>query len=108
MKYSGKIGYIETVETTPGVYEEKLTERFYKGDVIKNLRRWENSQSGTNDNISVSNTISIISDSYAATHFMFMRYIVWKGVKWKIDNVGENYPRLTISLGGVYNDETRT
>lgn len=106
MKYSGKIGYVETVETTPGISEEVVTERSYKGDVLRNSRQWESNSSGINDNISTNNQISIISDSYAAAHFQFMRYIEWMGAKWKISNVDVNYPRYTISLGGLYNDET--
>lgn len=106
MKYSGKIGYVETQETKPGVWEPVVTERFYKGDVLKNSRRWESNTGSINDNVNVSNQISIISDSYAATHFQFMRYIEWMGAKWLISNVEVNYPRYTLSLGGVYNDET--
>ena len=107
MKYSGKIGYVETIETSPGVWEEVTTERYYKGDVLKNSRRWENNTGSINDNINITNSLSIISDSYAATHFQFMRYAEWMGAKWKITNVDVNYPRYTLSLGGVYNvDET--
>ena len=28
-KYYGVIGYVETVETSPGVWEEQITERNY-------------------------------------------------------------------------------
>lgn len=108
MKYSGKIGFIETVETKPGIWEEVVTERYYKGDVLKNSRRYENNQNSTNSNINISNQISIISDSYAANHFQFMRYAEFMGAKWNITSVDVNYPRYTLSLGGVYNAEEET
>lgn len=109
MKFSGKIGYVETIETEPGTWEPQITERYYKGDILKNNRRWESSSEGINDNINVGNQISIISDSYAANHFQFMRYVEWMGCKWRITNVDVNYPRYTLSLGGVYNgDQTES
>ena len=105
MKYSGNIGYVETVETSPGVWNEVVTERHYKGDVLKNSRRWEANTNSTIGDINITNTISIISDSYAASHFQFMKYVEWMGTKWKITNVDVNYPRYTLSLGGIYNVE---
>jgi hypothetical protein len=38
-KFYGSIGYSETTETKPGVWEEGITERKYSGDVIRNTRR---------------------------------------------------------------------
>ena len=37
-KFYGEIGYGETVETSPGVYEDIIVERKYYGDVIRNTR----------------------------------------------------------------------
>ena len=105
MKYSGNIGYVETVETSPGVWNEVVTERHYKGDVLKNSWRWDGNTNNTIGDINITNTISIISDSYAASHFQFMKYVEWMGAKWKITNVDVNYPRYTLSLGGIYNVE---
>ena len=38
-KFYGPVGYAETVETAPGVYVEKITERMYFGDLTRNTRR---------------------------------------------------------------------
>lgn len=108
MKFSGKIGFIETAETEPGIWEPMITERYYKGDVVKYGRRRETKSDSVNDNINISNQISIVSDSYAANHLQFMKYAEFMGAKWNITNVDVDYPRLTLSLGGVYTggDET--
>ena len=37
-KFYGQVGYAESVETTPGVWEEQIVERDYCGDLIKNNR----------------------------------------------------------------------
>lgn len=103
-KYFGRIGYAEQVETVPGVWEEKIVEREYYGDVVRNIRRLENSQD-LNDNINVSMEISIVADPYAIQNFHAMRYLEYLGSLWKIGNVEVNYPRLVLSIGGVYNAE---
>jgi len=105
MKYYGVIGFIETKENPdePGVWEPTVTERHYYGDVMRNSRRWDNSSYGTNGDINISNQISIMSDSYAAQHLQFMKYIEWNGCKWSIQTVDVEYPRLLITLGGAYN-----
>lgn len=101
-KWYGKIGYAETVETEPGIWEEQITERPYYGDIVRNTRRLQTS-SNVNDNVNVSNEISIVADPYANQNFHAMRYVEFMGAKWKIETVEVQYPRLVLSIGGVYN-----
>ena len=98
----GTIGYVDTVETEPGLWEEQKTERQYSGELIRNTRRLEGS-GGVNDNINISNEVSIVADPYAYKNFHAMRYIEFMGTKWKISNVEVRYPRLILTIGGVYN-----
>lgn len=105
-KFSGFIGYVETIETDPGVWVEKAIERPYKGDILRNYVKHESS-SGVNDNINISNTVSIVSDPYANDHVFAIRYIKFNTPKlggvWEITNVEVAYPRLLLTIGGVYN-----
>lgn len=101
-KWYGVIGYVSTVETVPGVWEEQVIERKYYGDVRRNTRRLQTTDQ-LNDDITVSNEISIIADPYANLNFHDMRYVEFKGVKWKITNVEVEPPRLNLTVGGVYN-----
>lgn len=101
-KWCGIIGYAEQVETTPGVWSEQITERKYYGDVIRNNRRLQ-SAGKLNDDINVGNEISIIADPFANNNFHSMRYVEFMGTKWKVTTVDVQYPRLILSLGGVYN-----
>lgn len=103
-KFYGKIGYANTVETKPGVYEEQIVERSYYGDLIRNTRRLQSADQ-VNDNINISNEISIVADPYATNNFHTMRYAIFMGTKWKISNVEVSYPRLILTLGGVYNGQ---
>ena len=101
-KFYGTIGYVKTVETEPGMWEEQKTERQYSGELVKNTRRLESS-GGVNDNVNISNEVSIVADPYAYENFHAMRYIKFMGAKWKINNVEVRYPRLILTIGGVYN-----
>lgn len=101
-KFYGIIGYAKPVTSKPGVWKEEIVEREYYGDVYRNTRRLE--QSGTlNDNVNIANEISIIADPYARENFHAMRYVLFMGTKWKITNVEVQYPRLNLTLGGLYN-----
>lgn len=101
-KFYGSIGFADIVETTPGVWDEHITERYYYGDVIRNTRALQ-SGNQLNDNITVNNTISIVADPYANDHFHSMRYATWQNTKWKISSVEVQFPRLLLTLGGVWN-----
>ena len=102
-KWFGVIGYAETNKTNPGVWEEKITEREYFGDVIRNTRRLQTSDK-VNDDVNIANEISIVADPYAYENFHSMRYVSFMGSKWKISNIQVDYPRLTLTIGGLYND----
>lgn len=103
MKYHGKVGYFETVETKPGLFEEKLTFREYYGDVIRNTKR-DSSGSRVNDTITISNQISIVADPYAREHFFSIMCIEWQGALWKVTEVEVQHPRLVLSLGDIYHE----
>ena len=103
-KWYGEIGFAETVETKPGVWVEQITSRNYYGDTIRNSRRLQ-SANQLNDNINISNQISIVADPYANNNFHSMRYAEFMGTKWKISDIEVQYPRLILTLGGVYNVE---
>ena len=102
-KFYGPIGFSDTIETAPGVWEETIVEHSYFGDLTRNTSRYQQS-GGVNDNIVISNSISIVADPYATTNFQKMRYVEFLGTKWKITNVEVQYPRLILTIGGEYNE----
>lgn len=103
-KFYGKVGYIKTEETVPGVWTPKTIEREYVGDLVRNHKRYESS-SNVNDNITLQNEISIVCDPYALQNFQDIRYVELMGTLWKVTSVDVQYPRLVLSVGGVYNGE---
>lgn len=101
-KFYGAVGYGETFESAPGIWEERLIVRRYYGDIHKVSRRWEKGE-GLNDDLRINNSISIVADAYAYGHFSNIRYVEWMGTKWKVSDVEVQRPRLIFTLGGVYN-----
>lgn len=101
-KWFGKIGYGIVEEPKPGVYKESKVVREYYGDLIQNTRQLQSSD-GPNDNININNKISIVADPFANENFHSMRYAEFMGTKWKVSSVDVRYPRLVLTLGGVYN-----
>lgn len=103
-KFKGYVGFAETVEKTPGIHVEEIVRRKYSGDIRRNNRRLESS-GNINDNINVSNEISIVGDSYAFDHFYAIRYVEFGGAKWKVSTIdATTRPRLVMTLGGLYNE----
>ncbi len=101
-KFFGKIGYLVTAETTPGVWTEVITTREYYGDLIRNSRKIQTSDQ-LNDDINIANEISIVADPFAYQNFHSMKYVEFMGAKWKITTVEVQHPRLILTVGGIYN-----
>ncbi len=101
-KFFGKIGYLMTAETTPGVWTEVITTREYYGDLIRNSRKIQTSDQ-LNDDINIANEISIVADPFAYQNFHSMKYVEFMGAKWKVTTVEVQHPRLILTVGGIYN-----
>ena len=101
MKFYGPVGYATTVETRPGVWEEQIIERFYSGDVSSVRRRLDGQK--VNDDVNISNQISIVADPFAFENFTSMRYVEWMKQKLKITNITIETPRITLEVVGLYN-----
>lgn len=105
-RFYGNVGFLRTEETDPinrpGIWTEVLTERAYYGDVVRNARNW-NQNGSLNDDLVINNTISIVADSFANENVGAMKYVEWKGSRWKITNVEIQRPRLILTIGGLYN-----
>lgn len=104
-RFHGRVGYGETVESSPGVHEDVITEHLYFGDVIRDTRQLTESER-LNKDISVANSISVVADAYANDNFLAIRYVEWAGVLWTVTDVEVQSPRLILRLGEVYNGPT--
>ena len=101
-KFWGKITFAKQVENKPGVCKDEITTREYYGDLTRNVLKNQDTNQ-VNSNLNISNEISIVADSFANENFYSMRYVEFMGAKWKISNIEVKYPRLILTIGGVYN-----
>lgn len=104
-RFSGKVGYIENVEVARSVWQNQETVRHYYGDVNRCVRRVQDGMS-VNSDIVINNEISIVADPYAKEHFFAIQWVEWQGAKWKVTNAEALYPRIILTLGGVWHGDT--
>jgi len=107
-KYNGRIGFAITEETDPenhpGVWESIVIEKSAKGDVLMSNIQYSG-ESQLNDEITISNRISIVASPYVLKNFEHIVYATYMKQKWRVSNVQLAFPRLILTLGGVYNEQ---
>lgn len=108
MKFSGIVGFWKKdLETKPGIYNSNIVEKSYTGDVLKNSRRFQPVENQQNENLRITNRLSIISDLYMQKNWSSIKYVAWNGIKWGVVSVDiSTPPRAILELGGVYNGKT--
>lgn len=104
-KYAGKIGFAESKETAPDVWEDVIIERAYVGNITRDTFRW-NQGAAVNDTLRLDHGISIIADPYLTHHISSIRYITWSGSKWKVVSTQILRPRIVLQIGEEYHGES--
>ncbi len=108
MRYYDVVGFSFSEEGTgerEGIVEDKVVEKYYYGDILRNTRRYENGND-INDNLRINNQVSIVADDYAYDHYYDIRYCRLMNGLWKVTNVEVQRPRLLLTIGEVYNGPT--
>jgi hypothetical protein len=100
-KFYGKIGFASYGETSPGIWEERIEERPYRGDVVKSIRRWDKSENIHSD-FALNNNFSIVSDAFLYSHLPAIRYVEYLGTKFEVTSAELERPRILLTVGGVY------
>ncbi len=101
-KFSGIVGFIDIIETSPGVHAPVTMERPYKGDILRNTQAWQESEH-LNDDFTISNRFSIVLDAYAYENYSTIRFIRFMNAAWRVVNVEIKRPRLILTVRGEYN-----
>lgn len=107
MKFANAVGFIQTRETNLGVWMPDIVERLYRGDLLTNIRRFDDAEKVNND-VNVGNRVSIVADDFIMKNKHYIRYVVWEGQKWRVTSIDIAYPRIILTLGGLYNGDEET
>lgn len=104
-RFHGMVGFVTYLEKTPGLDVEKPVEREYFGDVTRISKRMEQGQK-VNADLTINNQISIVADQYARDNLFAIRYVSWMKTNWQVVSAEVVYPKINLTLGGVYNGPT--
>lgn len=104
MKFSGMIGFVKTEEVRKNIYQEVVVEKHYKGDLLRKSKRWQSGDQ-PNDDITINHSISIVANQYAYENLHEIKYVVYRGVPWKVTSITDEKPRIVLDVGGVYNGD---
>ena len=101
----GNVGFAETSETAPGVWQETCVDHPYSGDLISLRSNYQNVNQVLDD-IQINTRIDIVADPFAYANFAHIRYVEIWGQKWKVTGADpSNYPRIALTIGGLYEDK---
>ena len=102
-KWFGKIGFAESKNVGDGVWKQTIIEREYYGELIRNTKNIQTVSDKISDDINIANELNIVSDPYANQNFHSIKYVNFMSTNWKVKSVEVKYPKLILTLGGVYN-----
>lgn len=105
-RFYGNVGYAIQEEKRPGVWEDKVVEREYYGELVSKSWREQVAADQVHDNLKLNTDIEIIANPFAIEHFSTIRYICYGGTRWVVTGVSCDYPRLHLTIGGIYNGPT--
>lgn len=103
MKFSGKLGYVMTGEQAgrPGIYTPVAVEKSATGDMERGSYESVANSDAIND-IVFKGRISIVVNKFITENFQYIKYVIYKGNKWEVKSAELSYPRIYLTLGGVY------
>lgn len=104
-KFSGKVGLrVESKDTKPGITKYVVEEYPIKGDILSDVSR-RNNPERVNDELSVTNRLSVLADKYTRDNMHAILYVVLDGIPWKVSTVENSRPKLILNLGVLWNGE---
>lgn len=102
-RFKGKVGFvIQTDDQETGIVREEAVERVFYGRVIEHTRRWQTSDTVTDD-LQLGNQIAITATDDSFEHASAIRYCEFMGCLWKVESIRIRRPEIILTLGGVYN-----
>lgn len=106
-KFSGNIGFNMPVDKGTGIYEDFIVERHYRGEILSQSRKYQTESKILGD-IECNVRISILSDDFLRVNLSQIRYLHYSGSVWTVKSIEPTYPRIVLTVGGVYNGPQAT
>jgi hypothetical protein len=101
MRISAKLGLAEQTETSPGVWEETITEV----PVLGEMKQTTDVLSGGEDVLprhTTTTSIAVYSRRVGLNDNSSIRYIVHKGKRWQMSSIVDQPPLIVLFIGEEY------
>ena len=105
MRYSGVLGIVQQTEVRPGIWEETVTEVPVLGTVRQRTEGLE-SADRVLPSLGTNTSISVPARGVGPQDNSMIRYITYKGIRWQIQSIVDEPPRIVIYIGEKYNGPT--
>ena len=106
-RFCGNLGFITTQKSTTkaSVWDTIVVKKQYGGTVKKDRTTYVPGV-GLITNARISVRISIIMNQYMQDNTKNLKFVEYEGDAWTVENFDTEYPRITFTLGGLYNGKT--
>ena len=102
MRTSGKLGYAESLEVRPGIWEDVITEHEFLGEVVQRTEAFSLADSVL-PQYRTTTSVSVLSGGVDKENYSNLRYVTYMGNSWSISSVVLQPPRMIMYIGEVYN-----
>lgn len=101
------VGFQHFRETAHSVYRDDQDIRTYEAFVNRVMVRPVVQDDSSVEDVQLSNQVSFLTDWYSTKYIDNIRFVKWRGNRFRVRSVTWQYPRIVLEIGAPYpNDES--
>lgn len=101
------VGFQHFRETAHSVYRDDQVVRSYPAFVNRVMVRPVVQDDSSVEDVQLSNQVSFLTDWYSTKYIDSIRFVKWRGNRFRVRSVTWQYPRIVLEIGAPYpNDES--
>jgi len=101
------VGFQHFRETAHSVYRDDQVVRSYPAFVNRVMVRPVVQDDSSVEDVQLSNQVSFLTDWYSTKYIDNIRFVKWRGNRFRVRSVTWQYPRIVLDIGAPYpNDES--
>ena len=101
------VGFQHFRETTKSVYRDDQVIRSYQAFVNRVMVRPVVQDDSSVEDVQLSNQVSFLTDWYSTKYIDNIRFVRWRGNRFRVRSVAWQWPRIVLEIGAPYpNDES--
>lgn len=101
------VGFQHFRETAHSVYRDDQVVRSYPAFVNRVMVRPVVQDDSSVEDVQLSNQVSFLTDWYSTKYIDYIRFVGWRGNRFRVRSVTWQWPRIVLEIGAPYpNDES--